>query len=432
MNVNKQKQRDARHFCARLYFGGAANTIAELAKERSIDSLHKALMTPSRLVEQPNLTPLKEAVKVLDLPKEKKSEFIKIRRQEKDRLTIWWLQQIHRTNNPLQERMTLFWHNHFTTSARSVQWSQLIFRQNELFRKHALGSFADLLRAIFKDPAMLIYLNGNKNVAKKPNENFARELLELFTLGEGHYTEQDVLEAARAFSGWRYRVRKDDVIFSLKHHDKGSKKFLGHSGRFDANDVIDILLDTPRTAEFIAEKCWQHFINPLIPDSDYIRHWAMLFRESGYQMKVLLSAIVESDVFWAEENRGAFIKSPVELTIGLLNELELDNFNAYLQLSRVNKKLGQRLFFPPDVKGWRGDKQWVNNTTFVLRDQFIRKLSTDHIEEMLQMEHSLMAESIDTIKNNLLPLSPATPINASQNKQQQLLSLLTDPVYQLR
>jgi uncharacterized protein (DUF1800 family) len=432
MNVNMQKQRDAKHFASRLYFSETLDGIVELSREKPIVSLQKAFTIPSEIVEQPKLTPLSEVVKLLDLPKEKRNKPRQKRQKEKNLLSSWWLKQIHRTNNPLQERMALFWHNHFTTSARNVAWPQLMYRQNQLLRKHALGSFASLLRDIFKDPAMLIYLNGNKNVAKKPNENFARELLELFTLGEGHYTEQDVIEAAKAFTGWRYRVKQDDVILSLKRHDQGHKDFLGHSGRFDANDIVDILLDTPRTAEFIAEKFWHHFINPQQPDRDYISHWAMLFRDSNYQIKVLISAIVESDVFWAEANRGAFIKSPVELTVGLLNELGLDNFKAYRKLANINGKLGQRLFFPPDVKGWRGGKHWINNTTFVLRDQFIRKLSSEHIVEMMQMGHVLTNEKIERIQNHFLSLSPATPVDFSQSKQRQILSLLTDPAYQLK
>ncbi|MEZ5450008.1 MAG: DUF1800 family protein [Thiolinea sp.] len=221
-----------------------------------------------------------------------------------NRLYFWWLEQIHHSTNPLQERMTLFWHNHFTSSLQTVQWPQLMYRQNQLLRTHALGNFADLLHAIWGDPAMLIYLDGSKNPLRKPNENFARELLELFTLGEGHYSEADIVSAARAFTGWRYAVRRDEVEFVPKQHDNGNKQFLGRAGNFGAEDIINILLEQPRTAEFIAEKFWRHFINPGQPRHDVIVQWAKVFRESDYQVAALLRQVVASQPFWDQRNGG--------------------------------------------------------------------------------------------------------------------------------
>lgn len=429
--MSQDKQADVKHFHSRLGFGCSPRKIIKDSNKPIIKIIndHLALFSTSK---QSYLTSLPEITRPVALPKEKRKEFLQRLMRENNNLTIWWLKQLHHTPAPLQERMTLFWHSHFTSSAQNVQWPLLMYRQNMLFRKYALDSFSNLLRKIYKDPAMLIYLNGNKSIVTKPNENFARELLELFTLGEGHYSEQDIIEAARAFTGWRYQLKQDKVVFSKKLHDNGVKHFMGYSGRFTANDIIDILLETPRTAEFIAEKFWKHFVNAGQPDKDYIQQWAILFRESGYQIRVLLSNIIKSDPFWASENRGAFIKSPVELTIGLLRELELDKFTDYRRLAKINTRLGQRLFFPPDVKGWRGGNEWIDNTTFILRSNFISNVTREHIGEMIQAKHPMCTLNIETLTECLLAVPPVNLIDKTQNKEKQLITLLTDPTYQLR
>lgn len=433
MIPDTQQLRNTQHFCTRFYFSANAKEIIKLAQEKPIKLINKSFRS-SDVIEQPSLTPLENTIKIRHLPRdnEERKSLLKQRSKETYRLTAWWLKQIHSTSTPLQERMTLFWHNHFTSDIKVVKWPQLMYRQNQLLRKHALGSFADLLKAIYKDPAMLIYLNGNKNTAAAANENFARELLELFTLGEGNYAEQDILSAAKAFTGWRYSYQNDEVVFSPKHHDQSIKHFLGHTGRFNADDIINILLDTPKTAEFIAKKFWSHFVSPTKPDQDYIQHWASLFRDSHYQIKSLLSSMMNSEPFWADLNRGTLIKSPIEMTTGLLNELELNHEIAYTKLSNINKKLGQQLFSPPDVKGWHGGKQWINNTTYVLRQQFIRSMTREHLGEMMQMNHFINELDINTIKTCLLSVPQTTPLDNTSDKKTQIMSLLSDPAYQLR
>lgn len=428
MKLNKAI--DLQHFISR--FGIGHNCQQRLTKlDENVSSLLKTyLSTQQTHLSQPQLTPLEDIIDLF-IKDRKTPDLIETRRKEANQLTAWWLEQIHHTQQPLQERMTLFWHNHFTTSANKVQWPQLIYRQHLLLRKHALGNFAELLRDICNDPAMLIYLDAGKNIAKKPNENFARELLELFTLGEGYYNESDIVNVARAFTGKRYSLKEDNVIFLPKQHDKLPKEFLGKTGNFTSDDIIKILLDNPRTAEFIAEKFWLNFINPNKPEQIYIKDWAKKFRESGYDIQTLLAVIIDSPAFWKSENRGSFIKSPIEFTIGLLRELGLKNFNSYLQLSKINSRLGQRLFYPPDVKGWRGGDSWLDNGSFVIRQNFIKKIMHDYAD-MMQMNFSYSQLNIDVLSACLLPLSPIHALDSKQQNDKQLLALLSDPVYQLR
>src|SRR6185503_10785129 len=194
-------------------------------------------------------------------------------------LQSWWLTELIATRAPLAEKMTLFWHNHFVSGLQKVRSPQLLYRQNVLLRKHALGNFGELLRAVSRDPAMLIYLDNASNRREQPNENFARELMELFTLGEGHYGEQDVKEAARAFTGWSVDPDTGEFLFRRPAHDDGVKTILGRTGSFDGSAVLDILLAQPQTAEFVAGKLWREFVSP-VPDPVEVRRIARAFRES--------------------------------------------------------------------------------------------------------------------------------------------------------
>jgi uncharacterized protein (DUF1800 family) len=187
------------------------------------------------------------------------------------------------TDQPLVEKMTLFWHNHFTSSVQKVRYIPSLYWQNVLFRREALGNFATLLKAVARDPAMLIYLDGVRSVARQPNENFARELLELFTLGEGHYSEADIKAAARAFTGWSIDRETGRFQDHGQFHDDGEKTFLGQTGRFGGDDIVAILLRQPRTAETIVEKLWREFVS-LKPDGAEVTRLAAVFRAGGYEM----------------------------------------------------------------------------------------------------------------------------------------------------
>lgn len=281
--------------------------------------------------------------------------------QQLQKLNLHWIEKMATSPAQLRERMTFFWHNHFATHVK-ISWLMQV--QNNTIRKHALGSFRDLLHAIAKDPAMLIYLNNQQNTKKAPNENFARELMELFTLGEGNYTEQDIKESARAFTGWKTNKR-GQYFFARKQHDFGSKVFMGKTGNFSGEEIIDMILDKPECAYFITRKVYQHFVNPVVNEK-IVAELAQDFYKSDYDITTLLLKIFLSKWFYREENVGSLIKSPVELIVGykrLLN-LEMKNDRFLLQNQRL---LGQMLFNPPNVAGWPHANDWIDSSSLLIR-----------------------------------------------------------------
>src|SRR5205085_7359030 len=234
----------------------------------------------------------------------------------------WWVGEMLSTPSSLTERMTLFWHNHFVSSQQKVRLAELMYRQNATLRANALGNFATLLHAIARDPAMVIYLDSAQNRKGSPNENFAREVMELFTVGEGHYSEQDIKEAARAFTGWSIDRQSGEFLFRRFIHDDGIKTVLGRSANLDGDDVLEILLAQPATAEFITRKLWREFVSPE-PDELVVQRIAERFRDSHYDIKVALHDLLSSDAFYASSNRAVLIKSPIELVVGTLRQFDM-------------------------------------------------------------------------------------------------------------
>jgi len=284
----------------------------------------------------------------------------------------WWIEQMLTTASPLTERMTLFWHNHFVSAQQKVRLAELMYRQNVTLRANALGNFGVLLHSIARDPAMVIYLDSAQNRKGTPNENFAREVMELFTLGEGHYTERDIKEAARAFTGWSLDRDTGSFVFRRFIHDYGEKTVLGRSGNLDGDDVLDILLARPETAEFITRKLWREFISP-DPDEAEVRRIAARFRSSGYDIGVALYALLTSDAFYAAESRGALIKSPIDLVVGTLHQFALRPGEP-VPFAIAVAGMGQNLFSPPNVKGWPGGEAWITSGTLLARKQFLDRL----------------------------------------------------------
>ncbi|KXU87718.1 hypothetical protein CI15_15970 [Paraburkholderia monticola] len=287
-------------------------------------------------------------------------------------LRAWWVREMLNTASPLTERMTLFWHSHFTSGQDKVQYPQLMARQNLLLRQHALGNLGELLHDVAKDPAMLLYLDGASNRKGKPNENFAREVMELFTLGEGHYTQRDVAEAARAYTGWSLDPDTQVYVWRANQHDDGEKTVLGQTGAFDGDQVLDILLARPETATFVTTKLWREFISDT-PDPERIEPIATRFRASGYDIKVALHGLFLSDAFWSDDNRGVLVKSPVEFVIGALRAFDV-GYDDTAPFAAQIRALGQNLFYPPNVKGWPGGASWINSSTLLARKQFVEQL----------------------------------------------------------
>jgi len=284
----------------------------------------------------------------------------------------WWLDEMLATPSPLTERMTLFWHNHFVSSQQKVKLARLMYGQNVTLRAHALGRFGELLHAVARDPAMVIYLDSAQNRKGTPNENFSRELMELFTLGEGNYGEQDIKEAARAFTGWSLDRDSGRFVFRRLIHDYDNKTVLGRSGNFDGDDVLDILLAKTETAEFIARKLWREFVSP-DPDEAEVKKIASRFRDSRYDIKVALYDLLISDAFYAKENRGVLVKSPVDLVVGTLKQFDLKPGEP-VPFAVAAAAMGQNLFAPPNVKGWPGGQAWINTSTLLARKAFLDRL----------------------------------------------------------
>lgn len=286
------------------------------------------------------------------------------------RLQGWWLYRMLFSPHPLQERMTLFWHNHFATSVTKVGSALMMIEQNRLLRRRALGRFEPLVQDVARDPAMLFWLDTIKNTKGNPNENFARELMELFTLGVGNYTEQDVKEAARAFTGWSSINRQ--YSFNAKLHDDGVKTVLGRRGNWNGDDVIRIVLGEPAVATFVVRKLYREFISDTPPPESLIEPLANQFRKSGYDISDCLKTMLRSRLFFSRHAYRQRIKGPVEYVVGLMRAL--DGRAPMEGLAVAMEGMGQSLFEPPNVKGWDGGTAWLNSATLLARHNLAWRL----------------------------------------------------------
>lgn len=287
-------------------------------------------------------------------------------------LIDWWVDIMLGQGYSFREKMVLFWHNHFVSEYLTVKIPQFMYIQNALFREHAFGNIIDLTKKVTVDPAMLIYLNGRENTKTKPNENYARELMELFTIGIGNYTENDIKEAARALTGWK--INGLNSVFTPFLFDDGEKTFLGETGNFNHEDIIDIIFSREETSKFISQKLYKEFIH-YEPNEEFVDQLSYVMRENNYEIKSVLSTLLKSTFFHNEEIRGAKIKSPVEFTLGSLKQFLITSFDhRYIQQALY--ALQQVLFNPPDVRGWEGQRKWISTNTYPLRNQFTDSIIT--------------------------------------------------------
>lgn len=345
--------------------------------------------------------------------------------RDKHELKKWWIHHLLTTHTPFIERMVLFWQNHFTTSLDKVNQPSLIIQQQQLIRKEALGNFATMLHGISRDPAMLIYLDGSMNHKDKPNENYAREVMELFTLGEGYYTEQDIKTASRAFTGWH--VNRDTGQFLIDNYFRDGRPgwLLEHPGISRGEEVLNVLLNHPRTAELIAEKCWYAFVSSQAHDPQETKRWAHHFRESRYDIKVLMENVLLSRAFWDERNRGMLSKSPFDLITSSFRALPLSKVSTG-ELVTISEQLGQNPFVPPSPQGWKEGKHWITPHSLVKRYQALSKFS-----HTLQPSTALPDLPANDVVKWLLPTRPA--MRLSGNSQQAFMqAAMLDPAYQLK
>ncbi len=352
--------------------------------------------------------------------------------REGENLKRWWITQMIQTESPVIEKMALFWHGHFTSSLDKVEQPSLLYKQHITLRRHALGNFGSMLKAIAKDPAMSVYLDGQLSKKDNPNENFARELLELFTLGHGNYKEADIKNIARAFTGWSTNRYNETYAFNKADHDRTPKYVLGkrvHTG----DDVIRVLLERPETAMTIANKFWSLFINDSAPDEAVTQVWAKQFRNAKYDIKTLLKAVISSDAFWSDDNKGRLTKSPVDLVIGSLRALPPKKSNLFTteNLEGILKNLGQNLFDPANVKGWKSGYAWIDAETIMVRSSMVNKLTGDVLDAKRNKGHRYPNASADTLQEWLLPIKPVQSLPTIPGKVRLVRSLALDPAYQL-
>lgn len=314
-----------------------------------------------------------------------------------DSLKNWWLFRFLKTANPLAEKMTLLWHNHFATSNVKVRSTEKMDTQHALLRKHALGNFADLFRALARDVAMLMWLDGNANRKRHPNENFAREVMELFALGVGNYNESDIKEAARAFTGWH--VRNEEFWFNKVQHDPGVKKVLGKSGKFKGDDILEICLQHKACARFVASKLLSAFVQPY-PDAALLDALAARIRFHKFEIAPVMRELLSSQGFYASESRRVIIKSPVELVVSTFRSL--GGRAKLAECVQLMSDLGQNLFEPPTVKGWEGGRLWINSATMLQRANFASQVtageSFGNIGERSRQTGSVQARVTDFLE----------------------------------
>lgn len=293
--------------------------------------------------------------------KELKKQFMQLQRLEEKDLNETWMQHMGTTDAVLREKMTLFWHNHFACRSRQSQFAQQL---NNIQRQHALGNFRTLVLEVSKSPAMLQFLNNQQNRKGHPNENFARELMELFTIGRGNYTEQDVKESARAFTGWSFD-KNGEFIMRPFLHDAGEKTFLGKTGSLNGDDIINRLLEQKQTAVFISAKLYKYLVNE-VPNTQHIAAMADVFYKSNYEIKPLLQYVFTAPWFYEEQNIGNLVKSPVEFLVGLNRQFYI-TYQRPEVLLQFQKVLGQVLFYPPNVAGWPGGRNWIDSSSLMYR-----------------------------------------------------------------
>ncbi len=392
----------AKHLLNRAGFGVPENRISELLKMSPSDAVDSFLDVEDylTLVKEPGFIPApltaEDRSELQALPPEERREkrlaHNRLQNQANRELQDFWLSRMGKSSAPLAEKMALFWHGHFATSFAKVQTTKWNYQIYEVFLRHGLGSFRTLVNEVSKSPAMIEFLDQNRNNRQRPNENFARELMELFTLGEGQYTEQDVKEAARAFSGHTHF--DGNFQFRRNQHDNGQKTFMGQTGNFRAQDILDIIFQQPALPRFIATKFWHFFVSEN-PHPQRIEELAAEFRNSNFSIRHLLRTIFLSEVFYSTESRGCLIKSPVQFLIMLSHQLNIGFYERpFARNWLIN--MGQQLFRPPNVKGWPGGRDWINTNTmlarwnlsaFLITGRLLRDFSEaeDEIDENLMM-----------------------------------------------
>jgi uncharacterized protein (DUF1800 family) len=377
LNPSRWTPSCAAHLLNRAGFGGPPSEVQALhalGLNRAVETLLNGgedddLFPPPALTAPHELFEQTRAARTMPTEEQKRELQQKLRREQAEQiraLRAWWLDRMRHAAHPLREKMTLFWHGHFATGFDKVRGAYLMWQQNETFRARALGSLRSLTREISRDPAMMRYLDLPQSNRQKPNENFARELMELFLLGEGvRYTEQDIRESARAFTGYRIDPRQGTFVFQQRQFDPSDKTFMNRTGPHDGDAIIDLILAQPECAEFIGRKLWVFFASEN-PSPAVVQNVAAQLRASNFEMRATLREIFLSEEFYASRVVRSQIKSPVQWLVQTARVLEAPLLSQPA-LEAAMSQLGQVLFAPPNVKGWEGGRAWISSSTLLFR-----------------------------------------------------------------
>jgi uncharacterized protein (DUF1800 family) len=365
----------AAHLLRRAGFGGTPEEAEALAAAGLEGALEGLLADEGRDLPAPPATDPSEFARRRELLSARRREdeatrrelgmFNRSMKETFDSLRSWWLERMRADGAGVREKLTLFWHGHFATSQTKVRFNHLMIGQNETMRRLGAGPFRELCSALARDPAMLVWLDGRQSQAKAPNENFAREIMELFTLGEGHYTEGDIREAARCFTGWTINPENGEARFFRRRHDDRRKRLFGKSGNFGAEDAVDIICSRPRCAEFLATKLWEFYAYPQ-PEPDLVKSLAAHYRTNNLCTGKLLRMIFTHPEFYSLRARATQIKSPVQWIVQAARETGRHLLPPGVALP-LAAELGQNLLVPPSVKGWDGGTAWINSATLIRR-----------------------------------------------------------------
>jgi len=364
----------ARHLLNRAGFGGPSERLSHLAAltpEKAVSYFVDYEKHPASTSEPDFLVPLRHPDEIkkeyeglsIDERRKKANEIQQAEREAIQQLKAWWIERMLKTERPLEEKLTLFWHGHFATSAQKVRNSYHTHGLYKVLQNQAAGNFKQLTIDVGQSPSMLRYLDNNRSTKKQPNENWARELMELFTLGQGQYSENDIKESARAFTGWTSDYQK--FTYRFEYHDTGPKTFMGKTGAFDGWDIINIVFDQPAASTFIADKLWRFFAYD-DPEPEIVAALAQTLRENNFELRPMLRQMFMAQAFYSEKAIARQVKSPAQFVVQLAFDMRYDN-PPYAAMARATQSLGQDLFYPPNVKGWDGNLAWVNANAMLIR-----------------------------------------------------------------
>jgi len=440
LSENSWKKETATHLLNRIHPGttfsdikkyndlGLNATVSEILKIRPKPD------KPSDWVEEtiPNFK---------DMTASQRKEYQSLYRKRRVMLVDWWMNLIMRDEVSIRENMTLFWHEHFATNAQKVYFPQAVYEQNDVIRENCLGNFRTLLRKVTFGPAMMIWLDSRRSKKKSPNENFPRELLELFTMGVDTYSQEDVEAASRAFTGYStdgyftnylFDHRRGDGEYWLKNHDFDYKEFMGKGGSFDGDEIIDIILEQDDVANFICEKIYQWFVYE-VPDENFVNQMATILRNGNYEIKPVMEYLLTSEHFYDINFRGSQIPNPVSQILGLIRKLNLHNMeypNKYLQ--RSIGEMGMTLLYPPNVNGWTGHRAWINSITLPMRKRLSSILIDPDTDQRLKF-HINIIELANNLSNPNDPRSLVKDfalvlfgLPLSENLENKLVEILMD------